>query len=132
LHATDEDDEKLEVLIADPNDKPGNLLLEAKEDLEDVNKELGKLMLALNNFSMWPERNKTIFSKYYGFDGIYGRNMEEIGEEYGITRARTQQIIEKTFELLKEAGMEIDEDGLADLLRTRDELTDFISTDVAD
>lgn len=42
-----------------------------------------------------PPRERVIISGYFGLDGVTRRSVEEIAEEYGITRARCDQLLKK-------------------------------------
>jgi hypothetical protein len=74
-----------------------NLLLEARASkqlrLED---ELGELL----SFEPRP-RNRELAVAYLGWDGKGAHTLEEVGLQYGVTRARVGQIVQRLVETLK-------------------------------
>src|SRR5207253_11385069 len=46
-------------------------------------------------FASNPNRNERIAMRYFGFDGLGGATLREIGEEFGLTRERIRQICDR-------------------------------------
>ena len=71
---------------------PDNSLLK-----ESLAKEINSTLEVLG------EREIQIIKMYYGLDGIIPRTLEEIGEEFGLTRERVRQLKEAAIRRLKQS-----------------------------
>ena len=79
-----------------PDEKtPGPLESVFKRDLNDAIE---------NMLSTLKDREARILRSYYGLDNTEPRTLEEIGEEFGVTRERVRQIKEKAIKQLKQAN----------------------------
>jgi len=86
-----EDGDELGDVIEDQMfDKPDSGLTQNKALKEELKKILNTLS----------EREKNIIEMYYGLDG-YSLTLEQIGDEYGLTKERVRQIKEKAIRKLK-------------------------------
>jgi RNA polymerase primary sigma factor len=78
----DEDDGTIEDLIADPNqDRPDDRL-----DNEFLAKELSSLLCSLD------KREEEIIIARYGLNHTQPKTLEQIGQEYGLSKERIRQI----------------------------------------
>ena len=95
VNAADEEESPLIDFIADPDDDFVSTFM--KED--EIAYNMDKVNEALRCV---PVRNKEILLKYYGIT-FYGKRptYEEIGDQYGISRERTRQIILRTTTYIK-------------------------------
>lgn len=87
------DDEKnnlYEVLLNDDTDSPDDKLISSSLQTE-IERSLGTLS----------ERESDIIKYYFGLNGLRSHTLEEIGEEFGLTRERVRQIKEKAIKKLK-------------------------------
>lgn len=124
LYAPDIHGEEQELAVEDRGVKSGLDLLFAKEELKKITSQIETIDRAISSFSFWPERNMGIFRRYYAFvPSRHELTLETLGNEFGVSRERIRQIIAKTFELLNEAGIDIDGDRLQHLIEVRDELS---------
>lgn len=116
----------------DKSNKTALQLVEAKEEIDEVSPEITRILEAINNFPMWPERNKKIFRLRYAFAGGQEQTLKAVGQKFGVSRERVRQIVNKTFDLLNKAGVNIDEGRLVNLLMREANLKTFLITDAAD
>lgn len=88
-------------------------LIEAKEKLGIKNYELEKLIAIVGNLNI-PPRNQQMFYKRYQINGEKDgkRELEKIGQHYGITRERVRQICEVIWKLIRKNGGKMTEDDL--------------------
>ena len=86
----DEDGDMYEVLLSDESPSPdGNLLNDS------LRKEIERALSSLT------EREANIIKLYFGLNGKHPYTLEEIGEEFSLTRERVRQIKEKAIKRLK-------------------------------
>jgi len=86
----DEDGDMYEVLLSDESPSPdGNLLNDS------LRKEIERALSSLT------EREANIIKLYFGLNGKHPYTLEEIGEEFNLTRERVRQIKEKAIKRLK-------------------------------
>lgn len=81
----------LSEMISDDYFKSGDKLIEDKEAKNKIYSLLSKLK----------DRDKDIMIKYYGLDGGISRTMDDLGEEYDISREMVRQIKDKSLKKLK-------------------------------
>ncbi|MFC2116947.1 RNA polymerase sigma factor RpoD/SigA, partial [Bacteroidota bacterium] len=79
-----------DVLLSEDASSPDKKLL-----TDSLSKEIER---ALNTL---PRREADIIRLYYGLNGVQSHTLEEIGEEFNITRERIRQIKEKAIKRLK-------------------------------
>ncbi len=86
----DEDGDMYEVLLSDESPSPdGNLLNDS------LRKEIERALSSLT------DREANIIKLYFGLNGKHPYTLEEIGEEFNLTRERVRQIKEKAIKRLK-------------------------------
>lgn len=86
-----EDGDMYEVLLSNDNQSPdGNLLNDS------LRKEIERTLSSLT------EREASIIKLYFGLNGKHPYTLEEIGEEFNLTRERVRQIKEKAIKRLKQ------------------------------
>jgi RNA polymerase primary sigma factor len=90
--AQGEDNRLLDVLHNDQPPPDSNLMSESLRI---------EVRRALNTLS---EREATVLRKYFGIDTEHPLTLEEIGEEFGLTRERVRQIKEKAIRRLRHAS----------------------------
>jgi RNA polymerase sigma factor (sigma-70 family) len=131
LHQPSKKDKENEFgnLVADPKAKPPPLILEAKEELLEVEHKIKMVSDGVERLPLWPARNKIIFRKYCLDQQAGDRTLTEIGIEHQLCRERVRQIVDQTWDLLEKDGVTVDESGLLNLIETRDTLLSLISTD---
>lgn len=99
--------------ILDPNAADPLTTLEAKQELALVCEAVSAVFEVIKDHSEYSERNTRIFRALYGFDGTQEeKTLEEVGQEFGITRERVRQIVEKIWERLGEVGIELNNEKL--------------------
>ncbi len=86
----DEDNNMYDVLKSEDNDTPETHLL-----YESLQKEIDRVVSTL------PEREASIIKRFYGLGGSAPMTLEEISEEFDLTRERVRQIKEKAIKRLK-------------------------------
>ena len=87
----DEDNNMYDVLKSDENVTPETHLL-----YESLQKEINRAIATLS------EREASVIRLYYGLDGKHPLTLEEISEEFDLTRERVRQIKEKAIRRLKQ------------------------------
>lgn len=86
----DEDGDMYEVLLSEESPSPdGNLLNDS------LRKEIERALSSLT------DREANIIKLYFGLNGKHPYTLEEIGEEFNLTRERVRQIKEKAIKRLK-------------------------------
>ena len=88
------------------SDDEKNSLLDVISDtnIEDPDKELhmGSLEKEVrDSLDTLKQREKDVISMYFGIDRDYALTLNEIGEEFGLTRERVRQIKEKAIRRLR-------------------------------
>ena len=77
---------------------PGTV--EDEEELvcdEELKEKLDDALKAINS------RDATILCKYYGYDDSEPMTLQQVGDEYGITRERVRQLVDRALHKLQEA-----------------------------
>ena len=85
-----EDGDMYEVLLSKDNPSPDGTLLN-----DSLRKEIERALSSLT------EREANIIKLYFGLNGKHPYTLEEIGEEFNLTRERVRQIKEKAIKRLK-------------------------------
>ena len=85
-----EDGDMYEVLLSKNNPSPDGSLL-----TDSLRKEIERALSSLT------EREANIIRLYFGLNGKHPYTLEEIGEEFSLTRERVRQIKEKAIKRLK-------------------------------
>jgi RNA polymerase primary sigma factor len=85
-----EDGDMYEVLLSKDNPSPDGTLLN-----DSLRKEIERALSSLT------EREASIIRLYFGLNGKHPYTLEEIGEEFNLTRERVRQIKEKAIKRLK-------------------------------
>ena len=85
-----EDGDMYEVLLSKDNPSPDGRLLN-----DSLRKEIERALSSLT------EREASIIRLYFGLNGKHPYTLEEIGEEFNLTRERVRQIKEKAIKRLK-------------------------------
>lgn len=86
-----EDGDMYEVLLSKDNPSPDGTLLN-----DSLRKEIERALSSLT------EREAAIIRLYFGLNGKHPYTLEEIGEEFNLTRERVRQIKEKAIKRLKQ------------------------------
>lgn len=92
INGEDSDATMLDVLVNDGESSPDNFLME--ESLKDE-VQYGLALLS--------PREVEVISAYYGLNGFKSLTLEEIGEQYGLTRERVRQIKERAIRRLRKS-----------------------------
>ena len=59
---------------------------------DDIESNLNQLNIGLNSLK---DREKDMINKYYGINGHQKMTLEEIGNQYGISKERVRQLISR-------------------------------------
>lgn len=86
----DEEGDMYDVLSSDENPLPDRNLMS-----DSLKKEIDRILTTLS------PREADIIRLYFGLNGKHPHTLEEIGEEFGLTRERVRQIKEKAIRRLK-------------------------------
>jgi len=91
------------------SDDEKNSLLDVINDtnIDDPDKELHMSSLekeVRNSLDSLKDREKDVIKMYFGIDREYALTLNEIGEEFGLTRERVRQIKEKAVRRLKQTS----------------------------
>ncbi len=89
----EDDNNMYDVLKSNESPMPDNELI-----LESLRTEINRTIATL------PQREADILKLYYGLDCRYPMTLDEIGEQFDLTRERVRQIIEKSIRRLKHAS----------------------------
>jgi len=92
INGEDSDATMLDVLANDGEASPDNFLME--ESLKDE---------VQHGLAMLSPREVEVISAYYGLNGFKSLTLEEIGEQYGLTRERVRQIKERAIRRLRKS-----------------------------
>jgi len=90
--SSDEETNLYDVIINSEASSPDLGLL-----VDSLRKEIERALSTLS------EREANIIRLYYGLNGKHSHTLEEIGEEFDLTRERVRQIKEKAIKRLKNA-----------------------------
>ena len=100
--ADDETLEKIFVGLKKINSRLVNLETEElgslKSQFENMLREIEEVKHALSSLK---ERERDVIKMYFGIDYEYALTLNEIGEEFGLTRERVRQIKEKAIRRLR-------------------------------
>ncbi|PKP22255.1 MAG: RNA polymerase subunit sigma [Bacteroidetes bacterium HGW-Bacteroidetes-21] len=88
--APDEDSDMYDVMVTEDIQLPDKFLID-----ESLKKEIDRILTTLS------PREADIVRLYFGLSGKHPHTLEEIGEEFGLTRERVRQIKEKAIRRLK-------------------------------
>ncbi|MFZ1288976.1 MAG: RNA polymerase sigma factor RpoD/SigA [Melioribacteraceae bacterium] len=88
--AQGEENSLLDVLESDENPLPDNSLMS-----DSLKSEIERVLSTLT------EREAEVIRLYFGFDGEHSLTLEEIGEQFNLTRERVRQIKEKAIRRLR-------------------------------
>ncbi|MDO8590691.1 MAG: sigma-70 family RNA polymerase sigma factor [bacterium] len=116
--------------IADTDTLSPLSALEAKEELESAVAELRAFLVKLGEILRYDDRQRRMFKMRYGLDGTFFAHptFERIGQEFGVSRARIQQIVEDTWERLNAAGFTGNDGWLMRKLDQIGELESIVGT----
>lgn len=92
INGEESDATMLDVLVNDGESSPDNMLME--ESLKDE---------VQHGLSMLSPREVEVLSAYYGLNGYKSLTLEEIGEQFGLTRERVRQIKERAIRRLRKS-----------------------------
>jgi RNA polymerase primary sigma factor len=92
INGEDSDATMLDVLANDGEASPDNYLME--ESLKDE---------VQHGLAMLSPREVEVISAYYGLNGFKSLTLEEIGDQYGLTRERVRQIKERAIRRLRKS-----------------------------
>ncbi len=92
LSGEDGDATLLDVMASDESTLPDEHLME-----ESLKKELQE------NLSMLTPREREVLAAYYGLNGQKPLTLEEIGEQFGLTRERVRQVKERAIRRLRKS-----------------------------
>lgn len=100
------EEENVKTVVYDVNDvieEETEYVYETTSEYDDVMKELNdsKKIAILGLLKKLPPRGEKIIIRYYGLDGKDEMNLEEIGNELGITKERVRQIKEQCLKILR-------------------------------
>ena len=110
--------------IADPKAKP-DAIIEARKLLPDYEKAIGRIERAVD---LLPPREAMILRLRFGLGEFDPMTLDEIGMRYELSRERIRQIEVVAFERLETAGMKVNEEEIATLLKVRDELLRIVES----
>ena len=98
---TDQEDKQIdeEYCSIETGDRFQERFIDEVSDEKDRDAEEKKTLSFL--LSKLNERDRIIISKYYGVFGYKQQTLEEIGNEFNITKERTRQLLEKIFKKLR-------------------------------
>lgn len=103
--------------IADSGTLGADRMLEACDELNDACGRLNDLTEALYGDDSIAERNREIFTHFYGLDGsLKKRTLEHAAERFAITRERIRQIIQTCWDKLQDSGIDMDHDSVVEEL----------------
>ena len=121
----------LEDVVADPNVADPATVLEAKQELEAIYRDLRIVLDAVKELPGDRRRNVAVFKEMHGLnDAGEKKTLEEVGQEFGVTRERIRQILVKIFDKLAEQGIEVDQEALKDHLWRVHELEKLCGTSI--
>lgn len=78
----------------------GNLLISDEPTVDEIVNDNFRAERLQKILSTLPPREQMVLRLRYGFDGKV-RTLEEIGQEYGVTRERIRQVEQKAMKMLK-------------------------------
>jgi len=86
--------------ISDDNSVSGDVVSSPEEDTSKriLEEEIEKVLKTL------PEKEQRILRMRHGLDGGVFHTLEEVGQEFGVTRERIRQIEAKAHEKIRESG----------------------------
>lgn len=90
--AVKDEDETTSAKIIVPEKKDFDEAVESPMDAKQILEEL---------FDGVPERERFIISDYYGLDGVKPKTLDEIGEEFNLTKERVRQLNEKALRKMR-------------------------------
>jgi RNA polymerase primary sigma factor len=100
-------------LVVDTNVGDPSLGIEARQELEEVHRDLETIFTAIKGLRGDTKRNLTVFKDMHGLnESGKKKTLEQVGQEFGVTRERIRQVLERIFLQLSYQGIEIDKEGL--------------------
>ena len=116
-------------LVVDMNTADPAARIEGQQELEAVYRDLEIIFTAVKAMRGDPKRNLAVFKDMSGLnpDGRK-KTMEEVGQEFGVTKQRIGKILEGIFLQLAYQGIEVDQEALKDYFWRIRELEKFTST----
>ena len=116
-------------LVVDENAADPSILIEAREELVASYRNLEVILKAVKELPGNPKRNMTIFKDMHGFNKEgEKKTLEEVGQEFGVTRERIRQLLEVIFVELARRGIQVDREALKQYLWRIQELEKLTST----
>ena len=80
----------------------GNIIVPEKIDLgENTDTPVDTKQILEELFEGVPERERYIISDYFGLDGVKPKTLDEIGEEFNLTKERVRQLNEKALRKMR-------------------------------
>jgi RNA polymerase primary sigma factor len=108
---------ELQEMIVDTNAIDPETTLAAKQELEQMAGDLQIILGVIRELPGDKKRNLTIFKNMHGLNDAGEKNtLEEVGQEFGVTRERIRQILMRIFGQLAERGIEVDQAALKEHL----------------
>jgi RNA polymerase primary sigma factor len=94
---------KEQSLKDDISDETGTKIIipERKEFDEATDTPFDAKQILEELFEGVPERERYIVSDYYGLDGVKPKTLDEIGEEFNLTKERVRQLNEKALKKMR-------------------------------
>jgi RNA polymerase primary sigma factor len=100
-------------LVVDTNVGDPSLGIEARQEFEEVHRDLETIFTAIKGLRGDTKRNLTVFKDMHGLnESGKKKTLEQVGQEFGVTRERIRQVLERIFLQLSYQGIEIDKEGL--------------------
>ena len=106
------EEENIKVITCENEETDDDIVYcyETTSEYDDVMSELNesKQYVIKKMLKKLPVRGQKIITYYYGLDGKEEKNLEEIGQELGITKERVRQIKEQCLKILRSEILMID------------------------
>lgn len=104
--------------IADDSKLNPLQMMEAKEEMQAACNVIESLIDMLYKTEDIGDRNKQMFTYYYGLDGpLQGRTLDLTGEKFDVTRERIRQIVANIWDKFDRLGLDLDHDRLVSTLQ---------------
>lgn len=116
-------------LIADIGGVNAEVMLQAKEALEEARERLREVLEDVTVVIRLSERDVQVFNAFYGFDGSgKRRTLEYVGDQFKISRERIRQIISNIWQAVDARGSEMSHEHLLQELVRIDELEKIVNS----
>jgi DNA-directed RNA polymerase sigma subunit (sigma70/sigma32) len=125
----DEDDRTLLAKVPDTSGLDPERLRLAREYYDKTQAEFNAFLGSLQNTLGGDQRSYRIFSQRYGLNGdgsLTGATLEEVGQDFGVTRERIRQITDRVWFQLKLKGIGITEEHLEAMMEAMRNLRDVL------